>query len=130
KQGQTGAAATVGIARTNFPTGITLDVAGLPAGATGTFVDSPTTSTAATLHVTTDAGITPTGTYPLTITASGNGLVRTTQVSLVVADGIPPAMVAPTLWLEPGTTAGTSTIPVYVKWSATDPSGIASYAVQ
>jgi len=130
KQGQTGAAATVGIARTNFPSGITLDVAGLPAGATGTFVDSPTTSTSATLHVTTDAGTTPTGTYPLTITASGNGLVRTTQVSLVVADGIPPAMVAPTLWLEPGTTAGTSTIPVYVKWSATDPSGIASYAVQ
>jgi GH25 family lysozyme M1 (1,4-beta-N-acetylmuramidase) len=130
KQGQTGAAATVGIARTNFPDGITLDVAGLPAGATATFVDSPTTSTTATLNVTTDAGTTPTGTYPLTITASGNGLVRTTQVSLVVADGIPPVMVAPTLWLEPGTTAGTSTIPVYVKWSATDPSGIASYAVQ
>jgi GH25 family lysozyme M1 (1,4-beta-N-acetylmuramidase) len=130
KQGQTGAAATVGIARTNFPDGVTLAVTGLPTGASATFVDSPTTATASTLHVTTDAGTTPTGTYPLTITGSANGLTRTAKVSLVVADGIPPTMVAPTLWLEPGTTVGTSTIPVYVKWSASDPSGIASYAVQ
>jgi GH25 family lysozyme M1 (1,4-beta-N-acetylmuramidase) len=130
KQGQTGAAATVGIARTNFTDLVTLDVAGLPAGATADFVDSPTTSTAATLNITTDAGSTPTGTFPLTITGSGNGLTRTTKVSLVVADGIPPVVVAPSLWLEPGTTVGTSTVPVYVKWSASDPSGIASYAVQ
>jgi hypothetical protein len=109
---------------------VTLDVTGLPAGATATFVDSPTTASVATLHVTTDAGTTPTGTFPLTITGSGNGLTRTAAVSLVVADGIPPTTVAPSLWLEPGTTVGTSTVPVYVKWSASDPSGIASYAVQ
>ncbi len=65
KQGQTGAAATVGIARTNFQSEVALDVSGLPAGASATFVDSPTTDTAATMHVTTDAGSTPTGVLPV-----------------------------------------------------------------
>src|SRR5436305_2689585 len=36
KQGQTAATATVGIARTNFPSEVSLDVAGLPAGSAAT----------------------------------------------------------------------------------------------
>jgi lysozyme len=131
KQGQqAAAAATVGIARTNFPDAVALGVTGLPAGASASFDESPTTHTATGLRVTTDAAKTPTGTYPLTITGTGQGLSRATRVSLVVADGVPPTIVAPTMWLEPNSTVGSTSVPVYTVWSASDPSGIASYGLQ
>jgi hypothetical protein len=95
KQGQTGPAATIGIVRTNFTSQVALQVAGLPAGATATFNTSPTTLTSATMHVSTSAPSTPTGTYPLTITGVGDGLTRTTKVNLVVADGMPPTVNVP-----------------------------------
>ncbi len=129
KQGQTAATAAVWIARTNFLTPVALDVSGLPPGAVATFIDNPTTVSAVTMQVTTTTD-TPTGTYPLTVIGSGQGLTKTAPVSLVVIDGIPPSVVAPTMWLEPGTTLGSTTMPVFVSWSATDPSGISSYGVQ
>ena len=129
KQGQTGAA-TVGIIRTNFAHAVELEVRGLPDGATATFDASPTTASAADLHVATDSAVTPTGTFPLTVVGTGEGLTRTTRLSLVVADGVPPAVVAPTMWLEPNAIVGATTIPVYTTWSASDPSGIVSYGLQ
>ena len=130
KQGVTGAAAaTVAIARTNFAAEVALDVQGLPSGASAAFDASPTTKASAAMAITTDPA-TPTGTYPLTITGSGQGLTRTAAVSLVVADGIPPTIVLPTMALEVGGTVGPSTVPVLTRWSASDPSGISGYVLQ
>jgi GH25 family lysozyme M1 (1,4-beta-N-acetylmuramidase) len=131
KQGQTAATANVGIARTNFPSEVALAVSGLPAGSTAAFNTSPTTSASSGISVTTTAGVTPTGTFPLTITGTGQGLTRTTGVALVVADGLPPKIVAlPTMSLRSGITVGPTLIRVYTTWGATDPSGIGSYALQ
>ena len=128
KQGQTGSA-TVGIVRMNFDAEVALDVSGLPTGAAAAWNASPTAETSSALTVSTDAAVTPTGSYPLTITGVGDGLTRTTKVTLVVADGIPPTLVAPWTKLMAGTTLD-STVPVLVSWGATDPSGLSSMPLQ
>ena len=128
KQGGAGSS-TVKIGRVNFPHEVALDVTGLPDGATAAFVDSPTAGTAAALTVSAATAV-PTGTYPLTITGVGDGVTRTTKVNLVVADGIGPTVAAPWLGLKPNSLIGSTTIPVYVAWSASDPSGIASTGLQ
>ena len=131
KQGGT-SAATVGIVRTNFDSDVALDIAGLPAGATATFDANPAGGDAAGLTVTTDPdpAATPVGTYPLTITGQANGLTRILKMSLVVTDGLPPTVSVPSTRLWSGRTLGTTTVPVRVLWSATDPSGLASTALQ
>jgi GH25 family lysozyme M1 (1,4-beta-N-acetylmuramidase) len=129
KQGRS-TTASIGIIRTNFPSEVALNVTGLPAGATATFVTSPTTEATAAMNVATDAASTPTGTYPLTITAVGNGLTKTVKASLVVIDGNPPTVGAPSTTLFAGSTMGSSAVPVRVAWSASDPSGISSTGLQ
>ncbi len=129
KQGKS-SASTVSIIRTNYPSEVALDVAGLPAGASASFDASPTTDTTAAMTVVTDSAVTPTGTYPLTITGVGDGLTRTAAVSLVVIDGNPPTLVAPFTSLVPGGTISSTTVPVRVTWSGSDPSGIASFVLQ
>jgi GH25 family lysozyme M1 (1,4-beta-N-acetylmuramidase) len=130
KQGQS-ADAIVKILRTNFSSEVALDISGLPAGTTAAFDVNPTTQTSAAMTVTTasDPAATPTGTYPLIITGVADGITRTTKMSLIVADGIPPTITAPFTSLTLGT-LGTTTAPVVVSWGATDPSGIASSNVQ
>jgi hypothetical protein len=66
----------------------------------------------------------------LTITGTGNGLTRKASVSLVIVDGVPPTLVAPSMWLEAGSTVGPTNVPVLSRWSGSDPSGIASFALQ
>ena len=131
KQGAN-AAASVSILRTNFTSGVALQVSGLPAGATATFAANPSTASTAAFSVATnpDPAATPVGTYPLTITGVAGGLTRTTRLSLVVGDGIPPTLVAPLTRLWAGRTLGTSSVPVHVTWGASDPSGVASTALQ
>ena len=73
---------------------------------------------------------TPIGTYPLTITGTSSGITRTTIVNLVVADGIAPTVTAPTTGLVSGKTLGSTTVPVRVRWTATDPSGISREGLQ
>jgi len=127
KQGRTGSA-TIGIARINFDAAVALDVSGLPAGTTAAWDASPTSDTSSALAVSTDAAVTPIGSYPLTITGVGDGLTRTTSLTLVVADGIPPTVVAPVTRLWTGTLG--STVPILVSWGASDPSGISATALQ
>lgn len=124
KQG-TSSAANVAIQRINFTSDVALQVSGLPAGTTGTFNENPSADGGSVLTMTTaaDPAATPVGTYPLTITGTSSGITRTTNVNLVIADGIAPAVTAPTTSLVPGKTLG-STVPVRVRWTATDPSGI------
>ena len=131
KQGAN-AAASVSIIRTNFTSEVALQVSGLPAGATATFNANPTTATTASMTVATDPdpAATPTGTYPLTITGVSGGITRTTSLNLVVADGIPPTLSPPLMRLWAGQTLGTSSVPVHVTWTASDPSGIASTRIQ
>ena len=131
KQGTSGAA-TVGIIRTNFASDVALAVAGLPAGASVSFDSNPVGDSSAAMTVATnpDPAATPTGTYPLTITGVAGGLTRTTKVNLVVADGIAPTLTTPVTKLLRNRTLGTSTVPVRVSWTATDPSGISSTGLQ
>ncbi len=129
KQARTGsAAATIGISRINFPTEVSLTVTGLPTGTTAQFNASPTTQASSALTVTTTSAV-PVGTYPLTITGSGNGLTQKASVSLVVIDGMPPTLVAPSMSLEAGSTVGPTNVPVMTRWSGADPSGLSSFAL-
>jgi hypothetical protein len=73
--------------------------------------------------------VTPVGTYPLKISGTSNGRTHTTSATLVVTDGIGPTVSAPTSRLFGLVTLGSSTMPVRTSWSASDPSGIASYAL-
>ncbi len=131
KQGAS-SVASVAIMRTNFTSGVALDIAGMPAGTTATFDTNPTTLTVAALTVTTpgDPTATPVGTYPLTITGVADGLTRTTTLNLVVADGTPPTVSAPKTYLVPNKILGLGSVPIRVAWSASDASGVAGYGVQ
>jgi GH25 family lysozyme M1 (1,4-beta-N-acetylmuramidase) len=125
KQG-TSSAANVAIQRINFTSDVALQVSGLPAGTTGTFNENPSADAGSVLTVTTAAvpADTPVGTYPLTITGTSSGITRAANLSLVIADGIAPTVTAPTTGLVSGKTLGSTTVPVRVRWTATDPSGI------
>jgi GH25 family lysozyme M1 (1,4-beta-N-acetylmuramidase) len=131
KQGA-GASFAVSIARTFFTLPVAVSVSGLPAGATATLTPTSTTGTSATLSVTTSKSgtVTPVGTYPLTFTGTGNGLTRKATATLVVTDGIAPTVTAPASRLYARTTLGSTTTPVRTSWSASDPSGIASYTLE
>ena len=131
KQGRS-SAASVTIKRINFTSDVALEVSGLPAGATGTFNENPSGDAGSVLTVTTasDPAATPIGTYPLTITGTSSGITRTTLLNLVIADGIAPTVAAPTTGLMTGKTLGSTTVPVRVRWTAADPSGIAREALQ
>jgi hypothetical protein len=85
-----GTSYTINITRTGgFSDPVTLTLSGLPAGAVGTFSPNATTGMSSTLAVTTTS-LTPTGTYPLTISGTNVTLTRTTSASLVVTAPPPP----------------------------------------
>ena len=72
-------------AGTGFSGSVGLTVSGLPSGASASFNPaSIATSGSSTLSVSTGAS-TPTGSYPLTITATSGALTHTTNVTLVVS---------------------------------------------
>ena len=62
---------------------VTLDVSGLPSGASGAFAPNPAT-TSSTLTVTISSA-TPVSSYPLTIAGTSGSLSHTTSVTLVVS---------------------------------------------
>jgi hypothetical protein len=122
----------VAISRTNFTDGVELSVSGLPAGVDAQFPTNPTTANSATMSISVDASPTPVpvGSYPITITGTGAGLTKTVGATLVITDGIAPTVKKPTVQLYTLSQLGTSSVPVLTRWSATDPSGIASYGLQ
>ncbi len=131
KQGATTNVA-IGIARTYFTLPVSLSLTGLPAGASATFAPTTSTGASSTLAVTTSRSVTvtPVGTYPLTISGTSNGITRTASAKLVVTDGIAPTVTSPRSRLYGLTKLGSGTTQVGTSWSAADPSGIASYALQ
>ena len=131
RQGGT-AKTNVGVVRTSTTDPVAMSVSGLPSGATAAFAPSPAGGSSSTLTIATSkvSPVTPTGTYPLTVTGVGGGLTRTTSVKLVVTDGVAPSVGAPAPILLPGGRIGTSTTPARIRWSASDPSGIASNRLQ
>jgi hypothetical protein len=76
---------TVSITRSGGFTGpVTLSIAGLPTGASGTFSSNPAAGTSSRLSITTSVA-TPGGTFPLTITGTNSGTpIHTTVVTLTV----------------------------------------------
>lgn len=130
---QGGAASyTIDIARPFFTLPIELSVSALPAGATATLDATTTTGTSATLTITTSRSgtITPVGTYPLTVTGTSDGTTRTASATLVVTDGIAPAVSAPASRLYYRTTMGSSTARMKTSWSSSDAGGGISYTLQ
>jgi|GEM_PF-2168548 len=83
-----GAATTYAISllETNdYTSPVNLSVLGLPAGVTATFTNSsPVPATTVTLTLTT-TGITPIGTYDLTVQGESNSLIRTVPITLTVS---------------------------------------------
>jgi stage II sporulation protein D len=131
KQGL-GTSYAVTLTRKYFNAPIDLSVSGLPAGASAVFGPTPATASSSTMTIVTSAAgtVTPVGTYPLTITGSYGTFSHTASVALVVADGIPPTVVAPGSGLYGITTLGSTTTLVRTGWSAADPSGIKLEALE
>ncbi|HET9457644.1 MAG TPA: hypothetical protein VFO78_09895, partial [Candidatus Limnocylindrales bacterium] len=111
---------------------IGLSVSGVPAGVTARFdrtslygFDART----ATLDLAVPTA-TKEGTYPVTITASEHGLVRTAIATLVVTGDAPVAR-PPAVDPQPGSTVGPATVPARISWPAAfDASPISAYEVQ
>lgn len=77
--------ATIAIARTNFTGGVTLALENPPAGITGAFTPSPSTTEMSALVVSVAASVTP-GTYPLAIRGTATGVAdRTASLDLIVS---------------------------------------------
>jgi uncharacterized protein (DUF58 family) len=75
---------TVSITRSwGFTGPVTLSIAGLPAGVSGTFNPGTTTGTSSRLSITTSSAP-PGGTYPLTITGTSSGVTKSIPVTLTV----------------------------------------------
>jgi lysozyme len=122
---------TITVSRTFFTLPVALAVSGLPAGASATLNSATVAGSSAALTVSTSNSgtITPVGTYALKISGTSNGRTHTASATLVVTDGIGPTVRAPTSRLLALATLGSSTLPVRTSWSASDPSGIASYTL-
>lgn len=72
----------IGIARSNFTGTVNLAASGAPSAVTLTLTTTATTGNSATLGVAVGSGA-AVGSYPLTVTASGNG-IATTQLSITL----------------------------------------------
>src|SRR5207302_646405 len=66
---------------------ISFSIAGLPSGSMGSFSSGTCTPNCSTLVNINSASSTPTGNYPISITASGGGLSRITSFTLSVVTG-------------------------------------------
>jgi hypothetical protein len=64
------------------------------------------------------------------VTGSANGLTRSTNITLVVTDGIAPVAAAPASKQYAVSTLGSSSSPIKTAWSATDSKGVTGYTVQ
>jgi hypothetical protein len=69
---------------------VRLSLAGLPAGATGSFNPSSVTAGGSSTLTITTGGTTPTGTFTLTVTGAGTTTTHSTTVSLIVTAPPPP----------------------------------------
>ncbi|HET7704272.1 MAG TPA: glycoside hydrolase family 25 protein [Candidatus Limnocylindrales bacterium] len=129
-----GAASTssIPIRRTNFSDPVTLEVSGLPDGFSATFGDNPTPAAGASLTITAPEEPTAAalGIHPLTVTGTASGITSTLAVDLVVVDGIAPAVTAPFTAIQSTSVLGAAGVPVKVTWTASDPSGVTSGALQ
>ena len=74
--------------------GVSFSVAGLPSSATASLSSPSCSPTCSTILTISASGATPAGSFPITVTAVGGGLTRTTSFTLTVSA---PAAAAPTL---------------------------------
>jgi hypothetical protein len=107
---------------------ITFSASGLPAGATASFSSpscAPTCSS--TLTINTTAGTTPAGTFPITVSATGGGLTKSSTFNLTVSL---PSVATPTITPNGGSYTGsvlvtmattTSGAPIYYTTNGTSP---------
>src|SRR5262249_31325465 len=76
---------------------VSFSVSGLPSGTTRSFSSascSPTCSTVLTINT---SGSTPTGSYPIMVSASGGGVTRTTAFTLSVGTAVALVVATPTI---------------------------------
>lgn len=85
---QQGASATYTVTLTalnGFNSAVTLSAAGLPAGASASFLQNPVTPDGATQLTVTTAASTPTGSYTITVTGTGGGQSHSDTVGVTVS---------------------------------------------
>jgi len=106
---------TIGLTNTNGYAGtvnLNPTVGGLPAGATATFAPTSITGAATSNLAVATIATTPAGTYTLTISGSDGTLVRTTTVTLVVANPDFSIAAAPATIVAESPGSGTSLVSV------------------
>jgi parallel beta-helix repeat protein len=64
---------------------VSFNVAGLPAGASASFSSATCSPACSTILTISTTGVTPAGTFPITVTSSGGGVTRTTAFTLSVS---------------------------------------------
>ncbi|MCP4543882.1 MAG: hypothetical protein GY832_42755, partial [Chloroflexi bacterium] len=100
-QGQTTSYDVALTAIYGFTNTVSLEVGGLPAGATPAWDENPLTPSASTVMTVTTADTTPTGNYTLVITGTGGGISRTDSVQLSVNPPPMPNLVVRSIETDP-----------------------------
>lgn len=98
---------TVNSTSTNFNSSVTLDVSGLPAGATYGFNPNPIVPPQSSALNITVASNTAAGTYSLTVSGVGGGLTRTANTTLIVNSSVTGSSTLYEAELIPSVTDGT-----------------------
>ena len=129
---EVGATVPIGLAvsRPGVLEELTLSVSGVPSGLSAALDRTALfgfEATGATLTVTVPTGF-PSGTYPLTVSATWHGTLATATINVTVESDKPTA-VPPGFNIRAGEMLGSSAVPFIMSWApATDPtSGISAY---
>ena len=125
---QAGASATDTISATlsagSTSQGVTLSASGLPAGTTASFATSSCRPNCATVVTLRTSGATPTGSYPITVTARGGEIGRTTAFTLTVTAASTDTMSPTVAIASPANSATVSGNAALVSATASDNVGV------
>ena len=89
---------------------VSFSVSGLPSGATRSFSSTSCSPFCSTLLTITTSGSTPTGNYPITVSATGGGVTRTTAFTLSVGTAVALVVATPTITPNGGNFSGSVSV--------------------
>ncbi len=89
---------------------VSFSFSGLPSGATGSFSSAACSPGCSTLLTITTTGTTPAGIYPVTISATGGGVTKTTSFTLSITASIALVVATPTITPNGGPFSGSVSV--------------------